>query len=82
MPPERGLEFYEEAKRQKQEERLYLRWVAGYQTYMSFAEFKSAANESAGVSTHAGSSRPQKDLTETETLAKVKSILEMTYGDF
>lgn len=82
MPPERGLEFYEEAKRQKQEERLYLRWVTGYQTYMSFAEFKSAANESAGVSTHTGSRQPQKDLTEAETLAKVKEILEAAHGDF
>lgn len=82
MPPEKGLEFYEEAKRQRQEDKLYMRWVAGYQAYMSFAEFKRVASESAGTSMYTESGHCQRELTEAETLAKVKGILEMAHGNF
>lgn len=68
MEPRKGFEFYQEAAKQRQDERLFLRWVHGYQMEMSFSDFKKAAGA-------APPPRPGKTLTEEEIYAKVRNIL-------
>lgn len=68
MEPRKGFEFYQEAERQRQDERLFLRWVHGYQTEMSFSDFKKEAGVAPPL-------RPGKPMTEGEIYAKVRDIL-------
>lgn len=69
MEPEKGYEFYQEAARQRQDERLFLRWVNGYQTEMNFQEFKEKAMVAAAPMATG------KQQTEEEILEKVRNIL-------
>ena len=70
MEPRKGFEFYQEAEKQRQDERLFLRWVHGYQTEMNFNEFKLKATRGGG-----GASKPGKQMTEAEIYEKVRGIL-------
>lgn len=65
MPFDEGILFFEKAVEEKQNERLYLRWIHGYQSQMSFDEFKR----------HLTIPREGKELTEAETYEKVREIL-------
>lgn len=69
MEPRRGFEFYQEAEKQRQDERLFLRWVNGYQTEMNFTEFKEKALGPAPAQ------RKGKPMSEAEIYEKVKNIL-------
>ena len=69
MEPRRGFSFYQEAERQRQDERLFLRWVHGYQTEMNFQDFKQRAMASVAPETTG------KQMTEAEIYEKVGGIL-------
>lgn len=70
MSPEKGYEFYLKALEKYQDERLFARWIHGYQTSMEFSEFKKKA---AGTVRQAAV--PHRELSEAETYEKVKNIL-------
>lgn len=70
MEPRQGLEFYNYAEYQRQEDKMYLRWIHGYQTVMSYPEFKSQANRNINTSNQLGNEK-----SEEEIYAKVKNIL-------
>lgn len=70
MEPERGVRLYVKAKNEKQDEMLFLRWVHGYQTSMTFMNFKE---EIIGGAASAG--RDENELSEKEIYEKVRDIL-------
>lgn len=69
MEPRRGFGFYQEAERQRQDERLFLRWVNGYQAEMNFQDFKQKAMVAAVPATVG------KQMSEAEIYGKVRGIL-------
>ena len=70
MTPERGFEFYVKGQQEVDNDRIFMRWINGYQHTMSFVDFK---RQITGGATEL--SEPRKEQTEEEILEKVKSIL-------
>lgn len=73
MDFDEGIEFIFYAKKQLQDEQLFQRWIHGYQTEMTFKEFKdkltSANKEEEAI--------PQ---TEEEAQERALAILEKVKG--
>ena len=70
MPPKRGYEFYVKGQQEVDNDRIFMRWINGYQQSMSFVDFK---RQITGGETEL--SEPRKEQTEEEILEKVKGIL-------
>ena len=66
MPFFDGCEMIAYARDAECEEKLYMRWVAGYQLYMGFDEFKKEIFTA---------QRPGDSRTAEEILEKVKGII-------
>lgn len=49
MPVDFGREFLIEAHKEEHEEKLFLRWVVGYQSTTTFEEFKNKLMINAGI---------------------------------
>lgn len=69
MEPERGFRFYTKASKEKTDELLYMRWIHGYQSNMTFKAFKE---EILGMS---DGDEKGEELTEKEIYEKVRGIL-------
>lgn len=63
-----GMEILQYAKKQKNEELLYLRWLLGYEKHMSFDDFKRNTVKVI---------RQVRPKSQKEILSNVKDILEM-----
>lgn len=71
MEPEKAFRIYNYALGRIQEERIFQRWIHGYQFSMEFEEFKRKAMGGAGEVALV----QQKMQTEEEILEKVKGII-------
>ena len=69
MEPERGARLYEKARNEKRDEMLYLRWIHGYQSSMTFKAFKEEVL--GGLS----DGDDNNELSEQEIYEKVRDIL-------
>lgn len=69
MEPMRGWNQYASALNKQTEERLFTRWVNGYQMTMPFDEFKRKA----------GYGPKAEETTEADALEKVRRILDGTF---
>lgn len=49
MPVDQGVEFVRNAIEQENEEKLFLRWVVGYQQTTAYGEFKIKMKEAAAA---------------------------------
>lgn len=65
MPFEEGIEFLFFAEEEEAEEKIYMRWVIGYQSMIPFNEFKKML----------GHIKTEDKRTEKEILDEVKDIL-------
>lgn len=61
-----GILFLRKAREQENEEKLYSRWIQGYQMHISYQDFKKEAINNARVI---------KEKSEDEILDKVKKII-------
>lgn len=75
MEYEEGYEFVFFAINKIQEEKLFQRWIAGYQYEMSFDEFKSKARASASNNDNIPETEEEAQDIAVEILGKVKDIL-------
>lgn len=57
------------AEKEKEDEKIFLRWVVGYEREMSYTEFRRKLFQSVGSK--------EKELTQEEIFSKVENILEM-----
>lgn len=69
MEFEEGIDLLKLARKEKEEEKIFLRWVVGYEKEMGYTDFKRKLFQSVG-------SR-EKQLTQEEIFDKVETILEM-----
>ena len=67
---ELGIEIINKAYEKENDEKVYQRWIVGYEKEMSLKEFKTKLMGVARADC-------SEDITENEILEKVKAILEM-----
>lgn len=66
---EEGTRLLKFAEKEKEDEKIFLRWVVGYEREMSYTEFRRKLFQSVGSK--------EKELTQEEIFSKVENILEM-----
>ena len=71
-----GIEIINKAYEKENEEKIFQRWVFGYEKEMGYEEFKSKLTGLAKIKMDTPR-YVSEDITEKEILEKVKSILEM-----
>lgn len=75
MEFDKGYEFFLFARKQIQEDKLFQRWIHGYQTEMSYQEFKNQITKSAKVEAEIPKSDEEAQDMALKALRKVRDIL-------
>jgi len=70
---EDGIEQINKAEEKSNEDKLFLRWVIGYQVNLSFNDFKGKIKENTNVSNN-------KNECKEEILANVRNIFKKKVG--
>lgn len=65
------MQIIDKAAVERNEERIYQRWIAGYDKEIGFEEFKK------NLIPEQKQTAPETEMTEKEILEKVKNILEI-----
>lgn len=71
LPYDEAYDLIVEAEEQKRTDKLYARWISGYDKSMSWAEFKRKAAPN--------TNRNSEPMSVAKTLEKVKEILQMRF---
>lgn len=75
MEFDKGYEFFLFARKQIQEDKLFQRWIHGYQTEMSYQEFKNQITKSAKVEAETPKTDEEAQDMALKALRKVRDIL-------
>lgn len=75
MEFDKGYEFFLFARKQIQEDKLFQRWIHGYQTEMSYQDFKNQIIQNAKVEAETPKTDEEAQDMALRALKKVKEIL-------